>query len=134
MTKNRRNIGIGIVTILIFLFISDAFYTGPFATHGTASNRLTMSLGSVAFVILCTIGAISILAATYFFYRMADSPQRGMTLFDARAVKGRSLFSDSYLNEHGKTMRGYLFAALCWFAGSWLSAVLLAVIVYVMQK
>lgn len=122
--------GIGAAAIFVAVAIFIALFNGPFAARGTVSVRAVTSVATAAFVILCAFGAISMLFAMHFFYRMVDSPKSGLTLFDARALKGKSLFSDRYLNEDGQVARGRLFAALRWFAGCWLGAVLLGLAMY----
>jgi hypothetical protein len=134
VTKLAKNIVISVAVIFIFMEISVALYAGPFASQWSELTRMVTSAAAAVFVVLCGFGAVSIFFAMYYFYRMVDSPQAGQTLFDARAARGGSLFSDSYLNEDGRAMRGRLFAALRWFLASWLGAVLLALVMYRLSR
>lgn len=94
--------------------------------------KFALSFATAAFLMLCALGAGAVVAAMYFFCRMVGSPRPSVTVFDARSPEIRSVFSDQYLNNEGRTARARLFIALRWFACCWVGATLLGLAMYVL--
>jgi heme A synthase len=90
-----------------------------FNTVSSLPTRVFVSIATAVFVVLCALATGAWFSAAYFFLRMVNSPQSGQTVFDARMLKGKSLFSERYLSEEGKKARSRLFQALRWFGGCW---------------
>lgn len=85
--------------------------------------RMCVSVATAVFIVLCVLTAASFFLSGYFFLQMVNSPQPGQTVFDARMLKGKSLFSDRYLSEEGKIARSRLFRSLRWFGACWVGGV-----------
>lgn len=125
-----KGLGRSAIVAATLVALTAATYNSSFAGHGTPSIRLFTSIGAAMFCMLCFAAACAIFLAAYFFFRMASCSKPGLTILDARAVTGISVFSDAYLNERGKEERAQFVSSLRWFAGCWLCSVLLGMTMY----
>jgi hypothetical protein len=116
----------GTVTIALLVAVS-LFRDSTFFATRTPLSRLLVSGGTGILVALCAVAVAALFASGYFFLKMVNSPQQGKTVFDARMLKGRSLFSDAYLSDEGKEARSKLYKALIYFCGSWTGAVFIGI-------
>jgi tRNA(His) 5'-end guanylyltransferase len=111
------------VTTLTVIVAISLFMDETFLVTGTTVLRILVSIGAGIFATCCAATVASFFASGYFFIKMINSPQSGKTIFDARMLKGKSLFANDYLSEAGKIARTrFLKSLLCFFA-CWIGGV-----------
>ncbi|MEM5446533.1 hypothetical protein AB3X91_04410 [Paraburkholderia sp. BR14263] len=108
---------------LIVMVIAALLFGETFNTIRSLPIKICASVIAAVFIVLLVLTAVSFFASGYFFLRMVNSPQSGQTVFDARMLKGKSLFSDLYLSEEGKLARSRLLKSLRCFAIFWIGGV-----------
>jgi len=128
-----RKLALGVVAIVLLAAVLAALLDGPMDGYRHMVIKIVASVATAAFVFLCILGAVSVFAAMYFFYRLVDSPRQGLTVFDARSLGIASVFSDRYLSSEGKVARTRLIVAMGWFLGTWVGAALLGVGMYLLH-
>jgi hypothetical protein len=116
--------------VAILFVLSSIFYNGPFARLEKATVRINTSVGAAIFTLFCIAGVFAIILTVYFFIRMVYHSNSGLTIVDARALTGLSVFSDKYLNERGKKERSLFYYSILWFIGCWLGGALIAIVMY----
>lgn len=127
MRVGMKTAAIGGAGILAMLVTVSLFRDATFLATSTTMPRLFVSIGVGILVALCVVAAVALFSSGYFFLKMVNSSQPGQTVFDARIFKGKSLFSDSYLNNEGKESRSKLYKSLICFFSSWVGAALVGV-------
>jgi hypothetical protein len=127
MRVNTKTAAISSAIILAMFMTVSLFLDTTFLTTSTTMRRLLVSAGTGILVALCAVAAIELFASGYFFLKMVSSPQPGQTVFDVRMFKGKSFFSDAYLNNEGKQARSKLCKSLICFFSSWIGAAFIGI-------
>jgi len=123
-----KSIAAGVATVLAMMVVISLYNDATFLATRAAVARILVSVGAGVFAVFWVAGVASFFASGYFFFKMVNSPQRGQTIFDARMLKGKSLFSDRYLSDEGKATRSRLFQSLRWFGACWIGGVCLGLL------